>query len=140
MSSSPPCSCTCSGSPCCTDAGSSRPCADSKVYVGTAVGSPTPAPAPSSPSPAKTILDEVHGIVHGDRLEHYGEPAVNHARTARFWNAYVDSKQPGPLTAEDVCWLNVLQKIARDLEAPARDSLVDAIGYVYNLALIRGEG
>jgi len=68
----------------------------------------------------------------------YGPPAVNHVRTARLWTAYLSNRGHfGRLiiTPEDVCFLNILQKIARCMgdAGPSRDSLEDIQGYAENL-------
>lgn len=71
-------------------------------------------------------------------MQHYGKPEENHRRTALLWNAYMDAKgEWDELTPTDVCFFNILQKIARDMEAPKRDNLVDVIGYTINIDLMR---
>lgn len=89
-----------------------------------------------------TIFEQAEAIVGGDRYEDYGHPRDNHERTAILWNAYMDAKNVGlvlPLdyiTAEDVCWLNVLQKMARQMNAKKEDNLVDVVGYVRNIEMM----
>ena len=72
----------------------------------------------------------------------YGPPAENHARTARFWNAFLDSRVDKfkPLTTDDICFLNLLQKIARCMSkaGPSQDSLEDIQGFAENLLIMRG--
>lgn len=80
------------------------------------------------------ILEEANEIIHGARNQAYGSPLENHGLTAKYWSQYLNV----PVTAEDVCFLNILQKISRaqngiDLN---RDSLVDIAGYAGNIEMI----
>lgn len=86
------------------------------------------------------ILAEAAKIVTDDRQLDYGYPEVNHQRTAELWNAYLRGRNGRwnlPLSSEDVCWLNILQKISRDMHAAKDDNIVDTIGYALNIAMIR---
>lgn len=61
-----------------------------------------------------------------------------------MWSAYLQAKyhrrpRAFEIDEEDVCYMNALQKIARDIEAPKPDNLVDICGYVRNIEIIRGE-
>lgn len=87
---------------------------------------------------AQSILLEAEGIVHGARQADYGHPRDNHARTAALWNAYITGKYNASsgLNAEDVCFLMVLQKISRQMNAPKRDNLVDIAGYTANIEML----
>jgi hypothetical protein len=81
----------------------------------------------------KSILDEAQGIIWGDREKTYGEPDVNLNRIAVLWNAHLTAKSMGGLyviTPEDVCWMMVDLKRSRQMNAPKRDNLVDAAGYI----------
>lgn len=86
------------------------------------------------------ILQEADGLIHGPRNESYGHPSDNHGLTAQYWNVYMTGKgEDGDilkLTAEDVCFLNILQKISRHQHAPKRDNLVDIAGYAGNVEMI----
>ncbi len=91
--------------------------------------------------PKPTILDEARAAVHGERQRAYGHPLVNHGTTAEMWSAYL-SRRAGvrvTLAPEDVCWLNILQKVSRSLCAPTRDNMVDAAGYAANVEMIEDE-
>lgn len=81
-----------------------------------------------------TILDEAQDIIWGDREKTYGEPDVNLRRIAEMWNAYLHAKSLGTegvrISAEDVCWMMMMLKAARQMNAPKRDNLVDAAGYI----------
>lgn len=94
----------------------------------------------------KNILEEANSIVHGARATAYGHPYDNHGLTAEYWTVYLNARNShmglvGNLSAEDVCFLNILQKIARaqngvDLN---RDSIVDIAGYAANIEIIQEE-
>ncbi len=85
-----------------------------------------------------SILEEAQTVTDGERQDRYGHPSVNHSRTAGLWEAYLAAKGVDvTLAAEDVCWMNVLQKIARELHSQTRDSLVDVAGYAANVDQIR---
>ena len=73
-------------------------------------------------NPRRSILDEAAEIVDGARQLFYGPPA-----------AYLGA----PVSAADVCALNILQKLSRDRHAAKRDNLVDVAGYAENMDRIR---
>lgn len=80
----------------------------------------------------ETVLAEAARVVDGPRRDDYGTPSENHGRTAAMWSAYLGV----PITARQVCMLNILQKISRDAHAAKRDNLVDIAGYVRNAELV----
>ena len=83
------------------------------------------------------ILQEADGIVNGDRQKFYGHPSDNHGCTALMWSGYLSRRynMKIELDVRDVCWLNALQKISRDANAPKRDNLVDVAGYAANIEM-----
>lgn len=83
------------------------------------------------------ILEKANEIVHGERNEAYGHPLDNHGLTARYWQVYLSSGIK-EVTAEDVCFLNILQKIARSQNGVDKnlDSLTDIAGYAANVEMI----
>lgn len=87
------------------------------------------------------ILHEAQRITGIDRNRAYGHPLDNHGLTAEFWSLWLARKygQRLPLTAEDVCWMNSLQKHSREANAPKRDNLVDVCGYMRNVEMIGEE-
>ena len=85
--------------------------------------------------PTGSILAEAEAIVHGSRQADYGTPLANHSRTAALWSAYLGI----PVTARQVCMLNILQKVSRDAYRSKRDSLVDIAGYAENANLCERE-
>jgi hypothetical protein len=84
---------------------------------------------------SESILQEAQRHVHGARNQDYGHPMDNHGRTAALWSAYLAQ----PVTPEDVCFLNILQKISRAQHSITRDSLVDIAGYAANVEMVEDE-
>lgn len=82
--------------------------------------------------PALSILDEAAKLTSTERQATYGHPRDNHARTAALWSTYLDH----PITTRDVCMLNILQKISRDMASAKRDNLVDIAGYARNAEML----
>lgn len=94
--------------------------------------------------PRLEYLAEAARLTSGDRDREYGTPYINLSDCAMLWTAYLCGKYGGQtvdllqlsLTAEDVAWLNVLQKIARTFSGhPKPDTYIDAAAY----AAIAGE-
>lgn len=89
-----------------------------------------------------SILEDAIVAVGGARLEDYGHPLVNHTRTAALWTAYLRERITGEVTAEDVCFLNILQKVSRSMAQSERvkeDTLVDIAGFAENVERIQVE-
>ena len=82
----------------------------------------------------RSILDEAKGIVE-NKARDYGAPVDNANRIATLWSTYLDGKyghlevSEWDITADDVCMMMVLLKIARRVQTPQRDSLVDIAGW-----------
>ena len=86
------------------------------------------------------ILHEADALTGGDRNRSYGNPRDNHARTARLWSAYLMGKYGFALVldADDVCYLNILQKVSRSMcDSEHRDTWTDIAGYARNLEMMR---
>ena len=83
-----------------------------------------------------TVLEEAASITSDDRQKTYGHPADNHGGTAAMWTAYLGKRLNAPLTARDVCLMQVLVKVSREAHAPKRDNLVDICGYARNAEMI----
>lgn len=81
----------------------------------------------------ESALDRAHKAVHGDRQRDYGHPSANHERTAALWSAFLGFR----ITPREVCWLNVLQKLARDRHRPTADNETDIAGYAENACMMR---
>lgn len=88
----------------------------------------------------ESMLDEAKRLTSRDRQSNYGHPRDNFKRIADLWNSYLSNRQnpEAEISTEDIAWMMVLLKIARDLNKPTRDNLVDTIGYTRTLAMIRG--
>lgn len=87
----------------------------------------------------ETILEEAQRVVDGERNDHYGHPRDNHGCTAALIGAYLSRKlgRPVAIDAQDVCMINVLQKVSRLAHTPEhRDSLVDIAGYARNAEML----
>ena len=86
----------------------------------------------------KSLCDRASDAVCGARHEAYGHPVDNHKRTADLWSAYIETRAlcSTNLRPRDVCMLNILQKVSRDAHAPAKDNLVDIIGYALNAEIV----
>jgi hypothetical protein len=86
-------------------------------------------------------LETAIKLTGGDRNKSYGPPFDNLSDCAELWNAYINSKSDcieatadGSYTvrlkAEDVAWLNVLQKMARSFKSGYHpDNYTDAAAY-----------
>lgn len=85
----------------------------------------------------ETVLEEAARITSGDRQRDYDHPVRNFARIADLWNAYLRIRKPGDLLPEDVGWMAILMKVARDVHTPKRDNPVDACGYARCIERIR---
>ena len=79
-----------------------------------------------------TILDTAKRVTAQDRGLDYGHPSINHKRTANFWSTYLDRD----ITPEDVCMMNILQKVSRGMNTLTEDTLVDIAGYARNIEMI----
>jgi hypothetical protein len=86
-------------------------------------------------------MDSVQQLV-AERGAAYGPPAENHTRTAYLWSAYLRSRysETRPVTPDDVCFMNILQKVARCMSqaGPGQDSLEDIKGFAENILIMHG--
>jgi hypothetical protein len=88
----------------------------------------------------ESVLHTAINVTSGDRRRDYDKATPNHARIARHWNAYIQSRKDpnAELTPLDVAHLMVLLKIARAVYTPTRDTYVDIAGYARCCAQIAG--
>lgn len=88
----------------------------------------------------RTTLEEAQDICTSARNVSYGEPIDNHTTTANLYNAYLGGRALagyGFLGPEEVCILNILQKISRTcFGGYSRDTIVDIEGYAFNIEKI----
>ena len=86
------------------------------------------------PPPRVRMLSAAANLTNGDRDAEYGPPYDNLSDCAVLFSAYLTAKYPTvaspALTAEDVAWLNVLQKMARTFHGKVKaDTYIDAAAY-----------
>lgn len=88
------------------------------------------------PLQGESILAEADRLVNGQRNADYGEPWVDHERTAKIWTVLLGKKlaPAEQLTSENVCLMMIGLKMSRLCNAVKRDSIVDIAGYADNLA------
>ena len=84
-------------------------------------------------SPVENAVVRAVRVVIGERNDDYGNPLFNHSVTAELWSAYLGA----PITPEQVCMLNILQKISRSVTVITPDTLADIIGYTMNIEIIQ---
>ena len=77
-------------------------------------------------------LDEAKALINGERQKDYGRPDDNINTIALFWSGYLSQLTGGVvyLTGRDVCNMQSLLKIARDIHTPKHDNCVDVAGYI----------
>lgn len=76
------------------------------------------------------LIDQVAGRVR-NRRRNYGRPLVNFLRIAVLWSEYnIGYGLNIVFTPEDVAWMMVLLKIARQEHSDSEDNLLDSLGYV----------
>lgn len=89
--------------------------------------------APHRPG-LESISNEAVDHVTGDRNDSYGHPEDDFTRIGTMWSAILGT----PVDAAQVALCLIALKIAREVHAPKKDSVVDGIGYWLTLAAIRG--
>jgi len=78
----------------------------------------------------KNILEEANKITHGDRQKDYGSPKDNFEQVAKIFNSIRGYKR---LNAEDVVYVLLSVKLAREQHKHKRDNMVDIAGYTWVL-------
>jgi hypothetical protein len=80
--------------------------------------------------------NKVLGIVTGARNAAYGNPYDNHLTEAQNWTTYLRRcgklAEDEEITAEDVCWMMLGLKQARQAHWSQEDNAADAVGYALN--------
>lgn len=83
-----------------------------------------------------SILAKAFAVTSTERGRDYGHPLDNHAVTGGLWSAYLGLE----VTPEDVCFMNILQKISRTVAGKVlTDTLVDIAGYARNIEMMQEE-
>jgi hypothetical protein len=77
------------------------------------------------------VLDEAKRITATDRNSSYGEPEDNFQRIADFWNIWLQGKLKDgvKLTQGDTAAMQIMVKVAREMNAPNEDNKTDIAGY-----------
>jgi hypothetical protein len=81
----------------------------------------------------ESILEEAQRLVHGARQADYGHPLDDFGKVTRMAHALWGR---GPQSAEEHALYMCLVKIARQVEKPKRDNLVDLAGYAATAQMI----
>lgn len=87
-----------------------------------------------------TVCEEAESLVGGVRRQEYGPAYKNFARIRDMWNIVLRDALKDDMTCEDVAMMMTCLKIARWAENPdKRDNIVDAIGYLRLIEIMRDE-
>lgn len=81
-----------------------------------------------------TLLEEAELLVNGPRQEAYGHPFDNFGRAGRMWGAILGIAD---VTPEQVALCMVALKMSRECHQPGDDNVVDAMGYLDCLGIIK---
>lgn len=82
-----------------------------------------------------SILTEAEDLINGARHEDYGSPLADFTLIAELWTPILGVS----VLPEDVALCMVQLKIARELNKPKRDNLVDAAGYLGCIEIMQSE-
>lgn len=84
----------------------------------------------------QSILAEAQRLVYGQRNRHYGHPRDNFRVIAMLWTTYLKEvgvayaqSDVAPIEPRHVAMMMILMKVARDVNMPKRDNIVDIAGY-----------
>ena len=77
-----------------------------------------------------TILQEADAIAGQDRSRDYGHPYQNHKRIADIWSIQLSEILKRPILPREVALMMIGLKLAREINTPKRDNLLDVAGYV----------
>lgn len=86
-------------------------------------------------SDKKNILEEAQQAVYGDRQADYGGVKQNFTNIAKGWSIILGSD----VTPEQVGLCMVWLKVARQMNKPKRDNLVDGAGYFATIEKMENE-
>lgn len=93
-----------------------------------------------TPDTIKTVCEEAENLVGAVRREEYGPANVNFRKIRDLWNVILSDHLKMELTMEEVSMMMVCLKIARWCEDhDKRDNIVDAIGYLRLIEILREE-
>jgi hypothetical protein len=83
----------------------------------------------------QTILQEAQSVVYGDRQADYGSVTENFNNVAKLWSVILKTD----VSPRQVALCMVQLKIAREMNKPKRDNLVDICGYAACLEKMENE-
>lgn len=83
-----------------------------------------------------SILSEADEIAGESRSRDYGHPLINHQRIADIWTVQLGAILNRPLLPREVALMMIGLKLAREVNSPKRDNLVDIAGYVKCIDMI----
>jgi len=86
--------------------------------------------------PPKTVTQEAHEIVNGQRNSDYGHPLDDFGRTGKIWAAILGLPE---VTPQQVAMCMVGIKLSRQCNRAKRDNLVDGCGYLQTIEMIERE-
>jgi hypothetical protein len=76
-----------------------------------------------------TLLQEADAIAGQDRSRDYGHPYENHRRIAEILSVQLGPILSRPILPREVALMMIGLKLAREVNSPKRDNLIDACGY-----------
>ena len=82
-----------------------------------------------------TILQEADAIA-GERARDYAHPQTNHTRIAAFWSIQLEQILKRPILPREAALMMIALKLAREIETPKYDNLIDICGYAKCVAMI----
>lgn len=94
----------------------------------------------SAKVPKLSILAEADAIAGENRSRDYGHPLANHRRIAEIWNLQLERKLSAKITPREVALMMIGLKLAREINSPKRDNLIDAAGYIKCVDMIDEAG
>ena len=84
-----------------------------------------------------SLFEMAEKTVKGDRKKDYGSPAALCKHISSMWNAYLGFHEDMKITPEQVPFMMVLFKMARESFKHKEDNLVDMMGYVAVADMVR---
>lgn len=84
-------------------------------------------------TPEAQLLIDAIGTINGERQDQYGNAEDSFELIAEFWSTLFGIR----ITASGVAEALILMKIARQMNAPKRDNILDIAGYAALLERIQ---
>jgi hypothetical protein len=92
--------------------------------------------------PPRSLLQQAHDTINGQRQQDYGDKLQNFAQTAMIWEGILAPKlaKYQHITAEDVALLMIGLKMSRLSKTPThKDSILDIAGYAGCMDILQTE-